>query len=159
MGRAPEVAAIMNQIMDRIFHWAPTVLLVGIFTALFESLEEGDLTSMFILVLSLAAAAVVLRTHRALTRGEVRADITVGIRAMVKPECLNQERPVELPEFRNIKPDPHPVHPTNSPPTKTIRSSGSTIMRSPQDDMPTDPGTRKDSVSDEEWRQFKEGPR
>lgn len=100
----------MNQILDRIRPWAPTMLLLGILAALFESVEESDRTSIFILLVSLAGAALVLRANRPLTREEVRTEIKTGVRAMVQPEAL--------------LPPPEPE-------TRPIRSSGEPLMRQP----------------------------
>lgn len=110
----------MRQIIERLRPWASTMILVGILAALFESVEERDITSIFILLVALAGAALLLPAKRPLTRDEVRIEIMTGIRAMVHPDAL--------------QPRPAPEPPETA---RTIRSSGSTVLGSPRRDDPT----------------------
>lgn len=91
----------MNQLVERIRPWAPTMLVVGLIATLAESLQERDLTSIVLLLMSVVGAMFVLRANRALTRGEVRAEIATGIRAMVRPEARvphqDQESTLDIP--------------------------------------------------------------
>lgn len=143
----------MNQILERLKPWAPTMLLVGLVAALFESVEESDRTSIFILLVALAGAALILPAKRPLNREEVRVEIMTGVRAMVQPSALQGPPPV--------KPD------------KVIRSSGSTrltpttpppgsVAEDSTIDLAGEEGKKRYDTGDsddDEWRRFKEGHR
>ena len=81
----------MRQLAARVTPWIPTILILGILTALFESVEERDMTSTFVLALSLIAALVLVRQRRPLNRDEVRAEIIAGVKAMVVREALQYD--------------------------------------------------------------------
>lgn len=79
----------MRQLTERVRPWAPTMLASGLLATLAESVAERDVTSIVLVLMALVGAGFVVRAHRGLTRGEVRAEIQVGIRALVRPEALH----------------------------------------------------------------------
>lgn len=111
----------MSQIQDRLVPWAPTMLATGLLATLAESVAERDVTSICLILMALLGFGLLVRTKRGLSRDEVRAEIMVGVRAMVHPNALQPRDPVDAPS--------------------TIRSSGSTLQRS-QAEAPTDPRIR-----------------
>jgi hypothetical protein len=111
----------MNQLVERIRPWAPTMLGVGLFATLAESLQERDVTSICMILVALLGFFLVVRQHRGLTRGEVRAEVAAGIRALVKEEA--QARP------------PRHIH-VPYPPPGSVASEGTLA------DAPTDPGRK-----------------
>ena len=111
----------MNQLIDRLAPWAPLALLLGIVASMVEAAEERDVSSSILLLISLAAALVVLRVKRGLTRPEVRAEVAAGVRGLVRPESL-------------INP---PRHYTVPP--------GSSWSASTLSEAPTDPSIKEDA--------------
>lgn len=78
----------MRQLTNRLRPWAPTMLGVGLVSTLAESLQERDVTSIMLILMSLLGFLLLVRVKHGLTRGEVRAEIDAGIRARVRPEAM-----------------------------------------------------------------------
>lgn len=105
----------MNQIIERLKPWAPTMVLVGLLATLAESLQERDVSSVALILMALLGAALVLPAKRPLTREEVRIEVMTGVRAMVQPQVLRPAPPVEM--------------------TRPLRDAARTLT-----EAPTDPG-------------------